>query len=190
MQTEVTQRLWKQVMGTNPSYNQNCDECPVENVTWDMVQNFIEKLNQKTGKKYRLPSEAEWEFAARGGNKSQGYKYAGSNILEEVGWFDQSGDGKTHPVSQKKHNELELYDMSGNVWEWCNDWYDSTYYYNTPIDNPIGPSKLPNTCRVYRGGCWSSKSHSCKVSSRLIYTNRINYKLIGFRLALSAEHGR
>ncbi len=163
---EVNQKQWKEIMGNNPSYNK-CDDCPVEKVSWNDVQEFIKKLNQKTGHNYRLPTEAEWEYAARGGQQSNGYKYSGSNNLDEVGWYwKNSGDDylsgdwdwdkikknhcKTHKVGQKKANELGIYDMSGNVWEWCSDWYGSDYYKSSPERDPQGPFNGRN--RVNRGG--------------------------------------
>jgi formylglycine-generating enzyme required for sulfatase activity len=123
-QTEVTKALWNAVMGTNPSLSKG-DELPVENVSWKDCQKFIKKLNQLTGETFRLPTEAEWEYAARGGNKSKGYKYSGSNDLGTVAWSSNNSLPKTHPVATKQPNELGIYDMSGNVYEWCNDYYDS-----------------------------------------------------------------
>jgi formylglycine-generating enzyme required for sulfatase activity len=139
---EVTQAQWKAVMGTNPSNFKGCDNCPVEQVSWNDTQTFLKKLNELTGKKYRLLSEAEWEYAARGGNKSKGYKYAGSNSLNNVAWHNGNSGKKTHPVGQKQPNELGLYDMTGNVYEWCQDWYDDKYYEKSNnLTNPINKKK-------------------------------------------------
>ena len=121
-ETEVTQALWKAVMGNNPSRFKG-DNLPVENVSWNDCQEFIRKLKQKTGKNFRLPTEAEWEYAARGGKKSNGYKYSGSNNIGSVAWYDDNSSNQIHAVKGKRLNELGLYDMSGNVWEWCSDWY-------------------------------------------------------------------
>lgn len=149
---EVTQVQWRSVMGSDPPelHNKGCDNCPVENVSWNDIQEFLNKLNQITGKNYRLPTEAEWEYAARGGNRSRGYFYSGGSNLNSVGWHKDNSDLKTHPVGRKSPNELGLYDMSGNVWEWCSDWYDDNYYKNSPSRNPQGPSSGSN--RVIRGG--------------------------------------
>ena len=125
----ITQAQWEAVMGANPSRFNTCDQCPVEKISWNDVQEFIEKLNEKyPGKNYRLPTEAEWEYAARGGNESKGNLYSGSSELGSVGWFSDNSNNKTHPVGKKQPNELGIYDMSGNVWEWCHDWYDDEYY--------------------------------------------------------------
>lgn len=149
---EVTQGQWKAIMGRNLSYFKDCgDNCPVEQVSWNDIQNFINKLIQKTGKKYRLPTEAEWEYAARSRGKNE--KWAGTSNESEIGdyaWYLSNSGSKTHPVGQKKPNGLGLYDMSGNVWEWCSDWYGKNYYGNSPKDNPTGPSG--GQFRVLRGG--------------------------------------
>jgi len=177
---EVTQAQWKAIMGYNPS-NFKGDDLPVENVSWDDVQDFLQKLNVKTGKKYRLPTEAEWEFAARGGNKSKGYTYSGSNTLNDVAWLSDNSNSKTHVVGSLKANELDIYDMSGNVWEWCSDWYDENYYKNSPTQNPKGPNN--GDTRVLRGGSWYFNSDVCRVANRIRYfpTGRDGYG--GFRVA-------
>jgi formylglycine-generating enzyme required for sulfatase activity len=169
-------------MGSNPSNFSGCDQCPVENVSWNDIEEFIRKLNQLTGKSYRLPTEAEWEYAARGGNKSRGFTYSGGNDLGSVGWYDGNSGSKTHPVGQKAANELGIYDMTGNVWEWCSDWYGS--YTSSFQRNPGGPSSGQN--RVLRGGSWFGNSRGCRVSHRSNHDPdyRINYGL-GFRLVLS-----
>ncbi|MCX6279544.1 MAG: bifunctional serine/threonine-protein kinase/formylglycine-generating enzyme family protein [Bacteroidetes bacterium] len=178
---EVTQKQWREVMGNNPSNFSGCDDCPVENVSWDDVQEFIQKLNQKTGKSYRLPTEAEWEYAARGGNKSSGYIYSGSNIVDDVAWYNEDSSSKTHPVGQKQPNDLCLYDMSGNVWEWCSDWYGSDYYQSSPTSNPQGPSS--GSYRVYRGGSWFSQAACCIPGYRFRLTPGYHLNSLGFRLA-------
>ena len=123
-ETEVTQALWKAVMGSNPSWFKG-DDLPVEKVSWDDCQTFISKLNALTGKNFRLPTEAEWEFAARGGNQSRHTQFSGSSRIDDVAWYDGNSGDKTHPVKTKQPNELGIYDMTGNVWEWCQDWYGS-----------------------------------------------------------------
>jgi len=183
---EVTQKQWKDIMGNNPSYFKDCDNCPVEQVSWNDVQEFIQKLNQKTGKKYRLPAEAEWEYAARGGastGSASATKYAGSNKLDEVGWYTSNSSSKTHPVGQKKANELGIYDMTGNVWEWCSDWYGSDYYKNSPVKDPRGPSS--GSRRVLRGGGWSNGPQDCRVAIRHYNRPDLRYYHYGFRLSLS-----
>jgi formylglycine-generating enzyme required for sulfatase activity/predicted Ser/Thr protein kinase len=163
---EVTQKEWEAVMGSNPSRFQNCPDCPVENVTWNDVQDFIRKLNYLTGGNYRMPTEAEWEFAARGGIRSSGTKYSGSDVINSnrAVWYDGNSGSRTHRVGQKQANELGLYDMSGNVWEWCSDWYGEDLYINSPGTNPRGPSA--GDYRVLRGGSWSSNALLCRVSYR------------------------
>lgn len=186
-QTEVTQELWEAVMGRNPSYFKGAKR-PVENVSWDDCQNFIRKLNEKTGKSFRLPTEAEWEYAARGGNRSRGYKYSGSNNTGDVAWYtvncydkgSSSPDYGTHQVATKRANELGIYDMSGNVWEWCSDWYGG--YSSASQTNPQGSSS--GSSRVFRGGGWGTYARSCRVSYRNGYSADYRNDDFGLRLAL------
>ena len=180
--TEVTQKQWREIMGSDPAYLnfKGCDQCPVERVSWNEAQDFIIKLNQKTGKTYRLPTEAEWEYAAKGGNKSKGYTYSGSNSLGDVAWYSDNSDSKTHPVGQKQPNELDLFDMTGNVWEWCSDWYGANYYQSSPSSNPKGASS--GSRRVYRGGSWWYIASDCRVANRRTCTPDFGYNGIGFRL--------
>ena len=178
-ETEVTQALWKAVMGGNPSRFTGDDNLPVECVSWeDIVQKFIPALNRKTGRTFRLPAEAEWEYAARGGIKSRGYKYSGNKNIYEVAWYDDNSGNKTHPVKGKKANELGLYDITGNVWEWCSDWYGD--YSSGAQTNPKGPDKG----RVLRGGSWDCSEVSCRVSGRCDYTPGKRSFNLGFRLVL------
>lgn len=181
--TEVTQALWQAVMGSNPSGFEGAADLPVERVSWDDCQEFIQKLNRLTGRNFRLPTEAEWEFACRGGNNSRGYKYSGSNDIDNVAWYWDNSGGKTHPVGTKAPNELGIYDMSGNVWEWCSDWYaDYTSYSQT---DPTGPQS--GSCRVSRGGSWYSRARDCRSSIRNISSRDLPaYRdgLLGLRLAL------
>lgn len=177
---EVTQALWQAVMGKNPS-NFKGDNLPVERVSWDDCQEFISKLNRITGKTFRLPTEAEWEYAARGGNKSRGYQYSGSNNLSDVAWYgDYSGD-KTHAVGAKHPNELGIYDMSGNVWERCQDWFGE--YSSSSQVNPTGANS--GSTRVVRGGSWSFYADGCRSSCRCDVTPDFRSDDLGFRLVLS-----
>ena len=177
-ETEVTQALWKAVMGSNPSAWKG-DNLPVERVSWEDCQEFIWKLNALTGERFRLPTEAEWEYAARGGKRSKGYQYSGSKKLDDVAWYyDNSGD-KTHPVGTKRANELGLYDMSGNVWEWCQDWYRS--YGSSAQTDPTGPVSGSN--RVLRGGSWSGDAGRCRVAYRSWFDASFRNIILGFRLA-------
>jgi len=177
---EVTQEQWEAVMGDNPSNFKGDPNCPVEQVSWNDVQKYITKLNQLTGKSYRLPTEAEWEYAARGGTNSKSYKYSGSNTLNIVAWYYDNSNSKTHPVGTKNPNELGIYDMSGNVWEWCNDWYG--LYPSSSQTNPQGPSSSSN--RVFRGGSWSYSARRCRVSDRYGALPGDRYDILGFRLVL------
>ncbi len=178
-ETQVTQALWKAVMGDNPS-DRKGDNLPVERVSWEDAQEFIKKLNGVTGRTFRLPTEAEWEYAARGGKNSKGYKYSGSNSIDEVAWYDGNSGGKTHPVKEKKANELGLYDMSGNVWEWCNDWYGE--YSSDAQTNPQGPEK--GSDRVLRGGGWLIYARHCRVSYRYFNAPMGHDHFVGFRLVM------
>ncbi len=179
--TEVTQKQWRDVMGNDPSSFKNCDDCPVENVSWNDVQGFIKKLNKATAKNYRLPTEAEWEYAARGGNKSKGFAYSGSNVVGDVAWSTENSGSRTHAVGQKQSNELGLFDMSGNVWEWCKDWYAWDYYSSSQSSDPQGP--LTGTYRVNRGGSWYSTTRRCLSANRDGGSVSRNNDL-GFRLVL------
>jgi len=176
---EVTQKQWQDIMGDYPKYFGNCSDCPVAEISWNDTEEFINKLNKKTGKKYRLPTEAEWEYAARSGGKND--KYAGGNDVDSFAWYSSNSGSKIHPVGQKKPNGLGIYDMSGNVWEWVQDWYDENYYKNSPKDNPKGPNGT--TFRVLRGGSWFSIPVNLRTSkrSRLEPADRISDN--GFRLA-------
>ena len=186
---EVTQAQWRAVMGSNPSLNSGCDDCPVEQVSWNDIQEFLQKLNSQTGQNYRLPTEAEWEFAARGGNKSQGYLYSGSNTIGEVAWYvDNYEQGNTHgarkatrPVGGKKPNELGLYDMSGNVYEWCSDWFGEDYYQKSAQQNPRGPEE--GTLCVARGGSWRGYPWNCRSAYRYGDMPTFRNNNFGFRLA-------
>lgn len=177
---EITQEVWNAVMGRNPSIFDDCETCPVENVSYDEVQAFIDELNKQTGKKYRLPTEAEWEFAARGGNKSRDYLYAGGSVLSYVGWTSSNSEDRTHPVGELEPNELGLYDMTGNVWERCSDWYGP--YEASSKSNPKGPTTGLN--RIVRGGSAENFDSFCRVTYRLRNDPGSRNAMIGFRLVL------
>lgn len=174
---EVTQKQWKSVMGSNPSKFNDCEECPVEGVSWNEVQQFISKLNERSPIKYRLPTEVEWEYAARGGVQSRGYLYAGGNEPDNVGWFYNNSGDKTHPAGSKLPNELGLHDMSGNVMEWCQDW-------KKPYPK-CGGDDYTNTRYVIRGGSWSRLPRHCRVAYRFGGIPDYRYSNLGFRLARS-----
>lgn len=180
-QTEVTQALWQTVMGTNPS-NFKGDNLPVENVSWDDCQEFIEKLNARTGRTFRLPTEAQWEYAARGGNNSHNYKYSGSNYPDDVAWYEGISVEKTHIVATKQANELGIYDMNGNVSEWCSDWYDGDYYKNSDTDNPRGA--YTGDRRVNRGGNWLTPANTLYLHHRGAIAPASRLYMLGLRLAL------
>ena len=176
---EVTQELWEAVMGSNPS-NFRGAQNPVESVSWNDCQNFIKKLNSLTGRTFRLPTEAEWEYAARGGNQSSHYKYSGSDNIDDVAWYNNNSGKKTHAVGTKTANELGIYDMSGNVWEWCSDRYGD--YSAGAQTNPQGPSS--GHCRVLRGGSWNGSARFCPVSNRRYHGPTFSDYDGGLRLVL------
>ena len=178
---EVTQALWQTVMDNNPSMFFNGDNLPVEQVSWDECQEFISKLNRITGKTFRLPTEAEWEYAARGGNKSRGYQYSGSKKLSNVSWYKGNSGSKIHAVGTKQPNELGIYDMSGNISEWCQDWYAK--YNSSSQVNPTGANS--GSYRVVRGGSWGHDARYCRSSFRIYFTPDYRYINLGLRLVLS-----
>ncbi|MDE5609424.1 MAG: SUMF1/EgtB/PvdO family nonheme iron enzyme [Bacteroidales bacterium] len=190
---EVTQAQWEAVMGTTiaqqrdkadsygPLYGVG-DNYPMYYVSWNEAREFCEKLSQMTDKKYRLSTEAEWEYAARGGQHADGTKYAGSNTIGDVAWYTDNSS-KTNPIGQQKPNGLGLYDMSGNVWEWCSDWYGK--YSSSSAVNPYGP--VEGSCRVFRGGSWYHSAVVCRVSYRNRNTPDIRRIYLGFRVACSAK---
>lgn len=187
---EVTQAQYRAVMGENPSfYRGDSLRLPVEMISWAKAKEFCEKLSAKTGKKYMLPTEAQWEFAAKGGVKSKGYKYSGSDDLDAVAWHrGNSGDGtnnKTFPVGSKAPNELGIYDMCGNVWEWCSDWYKGDYYQEAPNENPAGPDSGEN--RSNRGGGVITIDYNCRVANRDANAPDFIAMYLGFRVVCLAE---
>jgi formylglycine-generating enzyme required for sulfatase activity len=186
---EVTQGQWKKVMGSNPSLDSGCkgnDSCPVDSVSWNDAQDFISRLNGRSSAgTYRLPTEAEWEYAARSGGKSE--KYSGGNDVDPVAWFAENSGRRNHPAGTKAPNGLGLYDMSGNVWEWTNDWYGDDYYSSSPRNNPTGPNGPmgPNVDRVIRGGCRTGEAANERTSRRSYGYQRTSSDRgdkIGFRL--------
>ena len=179
-ETEVTQELWTAVMGSNPSGYTDDPQLPVESVTWDDCQNFIGKLNALTGASFRLPTEAEWEYAARGGKRAKNHLYSGSDTLSTVGWYKENAGERPHKVKQLAPNELGLYDMSGNIWEWCNDWY--TDYSADEANNPQGPQE--GKTRVVRGGCWLMDAAICRPADRSSGAPRGCGCIVGLRLAM------
>jgi len=186
---EVTNGMWRAVMGIYPpAYNgvdyanKACDDCPVVKVSWDDAQEFIRRLNEKTGKKYRLPTETEWEYAARGGNYASNSKYPGSNNINEVAWWGKH-NGATHPVGTKKPNELSIYDLAGNVSEWCQDWYGEDYYSGTiDANDPKGPAT--GTQRVVRGGSFFTDDEVSRSVYRSFLPQDTRQWDLGFRLAM------
>ncbi|MFZ4521101.1 MAG: formylglycine-generating enzyme family protein [Bacteroidales bacterium] len=186
---EVTQYEWRLIMDqdTSKRYFEGCDSCPVERVSWNNVQEYLQTLNEKTKMNYRLPTEAEWEFAARGGIYSKAYKYSGSNEEAEVAWKVGNSDLKTHPVGQKKPNELGIYDMTGNVFEWCADWYAPGWYQVSQVKNPKGP--VDGNFRIIRGGSWFYDNTGLASSDRESANPSFRYGYVGFRLCCSVSNG-
>ena len=177
---EITQAQWRAVMGNNPSTFSGCDDCPVENISWQDASAFCKQLSRLTGKKYSLPTEAQWEYAARGGSKGKRQMYAGSDKIAEVSWYSANADKRTHEVGTKKPNELGIYDLSGNVWEWCSDWYGG--YTSAEQTNPQGASD--RTTRVLRGGGWRDDAQNCRTAFRGNSAPTFNNSNIGFRVVL------
>lgn len=191
-ETEVTQGLWKAVTGYSPTLGGSSwdptygigDNYPAYFISYEDVQRFITQLNALTGVTFRMPTEAEWEYAARGGNQSKGYRYSGSNTIGNVAWYYDTSGGTTHPVGTKAANELGLYDMSGNVQEWCSDWYSESYYSSSPQNNPKGPSS--GSYRIFRGGSWLDDALNCRVARRIDDAPSSRYTNLGVRLASSS----
>ena len=191
---EVTQRQWLAVMGYNPSSYQ-CEDCPVNNVSWEDVQVFITKLNHALGANYRLPTEAEWEFAARGGQLElihnsddphfYGKQFSGRHLPQTIAWYLRNSGDHMHKVGAKQPNEAHIYDMSGNVEEWCNDFYAPTYYTKDPVSNPTGPNG--GASHVVRGGSYFSEASELSVTRRAAYLPNTRSVTLGFRLAADAK---
>ena len=190
MTTEVTQAQWEDVMGSNPSRFSGCSNCPVEMVSWNDVQDYIVQMNLKDEGIYSLPTEAQWEYVTRAWSTTAFYNGAitetGSGYdpnLDAIGWYTYNSDSETHPVAQKTPNAWGLYDMSGNVWEWCQDWFSESYYDSSPSTDPAGPSS--GSYRVLRGGCWSLPAQYCRTAIRYNSRPAIRDSCLGFRLVLS-----
>lgn len=183
----VTQTQWIGITGKNPSAHANCGHyCPVENVSWNEVQEFLRRLNERTKKQYRLLTEAEWEYAARSGGKDE--TWAGTSNEKDLGdfaWYLTSSQLKSHPVGTRKPNGLDIYDMTGNVWEWMSDWYADDYYAKSPRDNPSGPAGGQK--RALRGGFWGSTAPLCRIARRIAGAPDAKAAGYGFRVALSVE---
>lgn len=174
----VTQEEWRKVIGQNPPYVKKGSRYPVEKISWEDAQTFIQKLNGAEENRFRLPTEAEWEYAARSGGKRE--KYAGGEHVDHVAWYNGNSEGTTHPVRRKAPNGLGLFDMSGNVWEWCQDWFDDEYYEKSPHTNPRGPSK--GSYRVLRSGSWDSSPTYIRSSGRNYWDPSNGDFNTGFRL--------
>ena len=185
----VTQEQYQAVMGNNPSNFKDNPKNPVENVSWNDAQEFCKKLSQLTGKKYRLPTEAEWEYACRAGTQTRFYFGDDAAKLGDYGWYNENSGSKTHPVGQKKPNDWGLYDMSGNVWEWCEDPYHDSYANKPENIKNNGNTAWPSSdisLRVMRGGSWPVNSRYCRSANRYGYDADSRDNIIGFRLVLSS----
>jgi len=184
----ITQGQWQAIIDDNPSHFKG-ENHPVESVSWNQAQDFIRQLNKITDRQFRLPTEAEWEYAARGGKYSLGYTYSGSDKLKQVGWYDDNSGNKTHEVGMMLANELGLYDMSGNVWEWCADWYDEQYYKECKdkgvVENPSGSDA--GVYRVLRGGSSFNHSVYCRSTYRGRRQPGYHVDYIGFRLVVRSQ---
>jgi len=178
---EITQKVWFEVMGNNPAHFKDSTDGAVEMVTYFDVLDFIDELNKKTGMQFRLPTEAEWEYAANGGERGKRTRYAGSYKIDEVAWYERNSGNRTHPVGQKLPNELGVFDMSGNVYEWTEDWFKR--YKSKDLLNPQGPEK--GKTKVIRGGCWHDDREGCRVQCRVEMSPDDRNGCLGFRLALS-----
>jgi formylglycine-generating enzyme required for sulfatase activity len=176
---EVTEGEWQKVMGSSSSQDTRCGlNCPAAEISWNDAQEFIQLLNKKSGTNYRLPTEAEWEYAARSGGKTE--KFSGSDVIDAVAWFMDNSKESRQPVGKKQANSLGLYDMTGNILEWCNDWYDKDYYSSTPVQDPKGPAT--GSSHVLRGGSYKDKIIHLRIANRRDAEPEINYTDLGFRL--------
>lgn len=182
---EISQLQWKRIMGENPSNFNECAECPVENVSWRDIEKFLTELNRQTGLTYRLPTEAEWEYASRGGKNSKNYIFSGGDDADAVAWFSENNKQHTRKTGLKQANELGIFDMSGNVMEWCSDWYRNTYYMDASYENPSGPGG--GTHKVIRGGSWNTPRDAVRSCNRSYTVMGARYDDLGFRLARDAK---
>jgi formylglycine-generating enzyme required for sulfatase activity len=184
---EITQSQWREVMNGFPEgfSNKSCDNCPMVSVSWQEIQVFLTKLNQKTGKKYRLPTEAEWEFAAKGGKINSSFIFSGGNDPQKIAWFADNSEGKIHPVGEKKANDLGIYDLTGNVQEWCQDFYSENYYKNSPPNNPINTQVAAT--HVVRGSSWNDTVEDSRLTFRISENPATKSDKIGFRVVLDSE---
>ncbi len=184
---EVTQAQWRAIMAYNPSSHLG-DDNPVDFVTWNECQEFIQKLNNLSDKQFAMPTEAQWEFAAQGGNKSRNTLYCGDDNIDAVAWYLGNSDGTTYLVGKKVPNELGLFDMSGNVWEWCQDWYHRSYYKQSPEHNPVNNDMSDSWGeRVIRGGGWRSSANDCSITYRHYFEQDRASSFIGFRLVMLSK---